>query len=176
MVHKPRPVRQFLKVHKITPSLYHFPKLRKLNFCFWTVCFGGVIIIMRPMALTSLMSSRKPQVSIISQSWEIWIFVFAQCAFGGASSSWGRWSWRPWCPHENPRSLSFPKAEKFDFLFLHSVFSGRGVIIMRPMALTSLMFSRKPHISIISQSWEIWIFVFAQCAFRWPWRPWCPWI
>ena len=63
----------------------------------------------------------------------------------------------------NPRSLSSPKAEKFEFLFLHSVLSG-GVIIMRPMALTSLMSSRKPQVSIKSQSWENWIFVFAQCG------------
>ena len=55
----------------------------------------------------------KLQVSIKSQSWEIWIFVFAQCAF--------RVGW---------------------------------VIIIRPMTLTSLMSSRKPLVSIKSQSWE----------------------
>merc|ERR1711984_47532 len=55
-------------------------------------------------------------------------------------------------PRENPRSLSSPKAEKFEFLFLHSVLWGGWVIIMRPMALMCLTSSQKPPVSIKSQS------------------------
>ena len=39
----------------------------------------------------ALRSSRKPQVSIKSQSWEIWNFDVAQCAFWGFWGSGGGW-------------------------------------------------------------------------------------
>ena len=47
------------------PSLYEVPKLRNLNFCCCTVCFQGGVGCERNIGLRS---SRKPQVSIKSQS------------------------------------------------------------------------------------------------------------
>ena len=57
-----------------------------------------------------LRSSRKTHISIKSQSWEIWICCYRRCHHPRDGGLWA------WGPHKNTRSLSKPKAEKFEFV------------------------------------------------------------
>ena len=100
-------------------GLWFFDPCKKFEFLFLhSVLSGGGVIIMRPMALTS--SRKTPCLYQVPKLRNLNLCFCTVCSFffwgRGSSSSWGRWPWRPWCPRENPRSLSSPKADKFDIL------------------------------------------------------------
>ena len=157
-----------LEVLAKTSCLYQVPKLRNLNMLLLLLSLlsslsSSFSLLLLSLSLLSssawwstmgLRSTQKPQVSIKSQSWEIWIWICWCChrchccppcrclpplcrfchhchhPHDGGLWAWGR--------RVNSRSLSSPKAEKFEYVVVIAVVV--AVVILLVVLLLVVLF------------------------------------